>query len=143
MAPRKKLAICTPCYNEEEGIAECYEAVRDQLAALPQYDYEHLYRQLLAGPHRRNSQNDRRRRQAREGYCEFAKLLGLGRSPYYGLIEADGDAYIPIFADSQTPPNLDSGFCREMEQGFKMVAAVRLAETAVSLRMRMARWAFV
>ena len=38
------LSIITPCYNEEAGIAQCYEAVRAVMAAeLPQYDYEHIF----------------------------------------------------------------------------------------------------
>ena len=38
------LSIVTPCYNEEAGITECYEAVRAVMEAeLPEYRYEHIF----------------------------------------------------------------------------------------------------
>src|SRR2546427_4558456 len=40
----KKISIVTPCYNEEAGIAECYQRVREVMEAeLAAYDYEHLF----------------------------------------------------------------------------------------------------
>ena len=38
------LSIVTPCYNEEAGITECYEAVRAVMEAeLPEFCYEHIF----------------------------------------------------------------------------------------------------
>ena len=141
MSQRKKIAICTPCYNEEAGILECYEAVRDKMATLPQYDYEQLFidncsQDRTVAILRTIAATDKRVK-----VIVNSRNFGLGRSPYYGLIYADGDAYIPIFADLQTPTELIPVFLEKWEQGYKMVAAVR-KETAVSLRMRFARWAF-
>jgi glycosyltransferase involved in cell wall biosynthesis len=40
----KTLSIVTPCFNEEAGIADCYEAVRRVMAdRLPGYAYEHIF----------------------------------------------------------------------------------------------------
>ena len=39
----KTLSIVTPCYNEEAGIAECYEACRKVMSELPGYAYEHVF----------------------------------------------------------------------------------------------------
>ena len=45
MAQTKPLiSIVTPCYNEHDNVAECYEAVRSLFERdLPEYDYEHIF----------------------------------------------------------------------------------------------------
>ena len=42
MSERKTVSVMIPCYNEEENVRPIYEAVRNQLLALP-YDYEILF----------------------------------------------------------------------------------------------------
>ncbi len=42
MSERKTVSVMIPCYNEEENVRPIYEAVRQQLLALP-YDYEILF----------------------------------------------------------------------------------------------------
>jgi len=46
-------------------------------------------------------------------------------SPFYGIVNATGDAVILIVADLQDPPELISGFIDKWEQGYKMVLAVK------------------
>ena len=42
MDKKKTISVMIPCYNEEENTRPIYEAVRQQLLALP-YDYEILF----------------------------------------------------------------------------------------------------
>src|SRR6516165_395602 len=39
--PRKRISIVTPCYNEQDNVADCYETVRRIFETeLAEYDYE-------------------------------------------------------------------------------------------------------
>ena len=39
----KRISIVTPCYNEEENVAELYRQVKAVFDGLPQYEYEHIF----------------------------------------------------------------------------------------------------
>ena len=39
----KSISILTPCYNEEANVEEVYRRVRDVMAGLGRYRYEHLF----------------------------------------------------------------------------------------------------
>lgn len=125
-ARRKKLSILTPCYNEEAGIAECYRRVREILETrLPGYDYEHLFID--------NSSEDRTVAILKEIAAGDRRVkiivnsrnFGHTRSPHHGMLQITGDAYIPVVADLQTPPELIPDFVAKWETGYKMVVAVR------------------
>ena len=40
---RKLVTVVTPCYNEEGNVEQLYRAVKAVFAALPQYEYRHLF----------------------------------------------------------------------------------------------------
>lgn len=131
---RRKITIVTPCYNEEAGIEECYLAVKLFFAEqLPEYDYEHLFidncsqdntvgllREIAAG-----DQNVR--------VIVNSRNFGPNHSPYHAILEASGDAVIPVVADLQTPVATIREFVRLWEQGFDMVLGIRVG-------MSEARW---
>jgi glycosyltransferase involved in cell wall biosynthesis len=138
-APRRKISIMTPCFNESDNVQFCYEAVRQVFAEqLPHYDYEHLFidncssdstvdilRGICASdPHVRVIVN--------------ARNYGPHRSPYYGLLQTEGDAAIPIMCDLQTPVSFIPVFVGHWEQGFRLVLAVR-KETKETWLLRLLR----
>ena len=44
MSNRKLISVVTPCYNEEESVHDCYEAIKELFATkLKDYDYEHIF----------------------------------------------------------------------------------------------------
>src|ERR1700722_7305070 len=101
-----RISIVTPCFNEEGNAEEVHRQIKEVFAALPEYDYEHLYidnastdgtvpilRKLAAGdPRVKVILNNRN--------------FGHIRSPYYGLLQAKGEAVICIASDLQDPPSL-------------------------------------
>src|SRR5579872_7235105 len=96
MAPRKKLGIVTPCYNEEGGIAECYERVRDVLAAdLPQYDYEHLFIDNCSQDRTVAILKEIAAIDKRVKIIVNSRNFGPRRSPYHAMMQTEGDAIIP------------------------------------------------
>jgi glycosyltransferase involved in cell wall biosynthesis len=122
----KKLSIVTPCFNEEEGIAQCVTAIRDLFSKdLINYDYEHILIdnnstdstvQIL----RTLAEDDKRLK-----IIVNSRNFGLSRSPYHAFLQATGDAVIPIVADLQTPVDVIPKLVREWEIGKDLVFASR------------------
>jgi glycosyltransferase involved in cell wall biosynthesis len=54
-----------------------------------------------------------------------ARNFGHIRSPYYGLLQANGDAVILIAADLQEPPQMINDFILAWEAGFKVVIGIK------------------
>jgi glycosyltransferase involved in cell wall biosynthesis len=138
----KKISILTPCYNEEAGIRECYEAVKRMAeSALPGYRYEHLFID--------NCSEDRTAQILREIAASDRNVkvilnsrnFGHMRSPFHGMLQATGDAVIPVLADLQTPPEVVPRLVAKWEEGFPLVLAIRKSSTG-GIAMRAARSLF-
>ena len=128
MEQRKKLiSIVTPCFNEQDNVADCYETVRRIFEAeLPAYDYEHIFCDnastdgtpaVLAAL----AAND-----PRVKVIFNARNFGPFRSTYNGVVSATGDAVLLMLAvDMQDPPELLPRFVRLWEEGHEVVYGVR------------------
>ncbi len=121
----KTLSIVTPCYNEEGNLAELIGRVRELMAGLPAYHYEHIFID--------NCSTDRTLPLLRQFAAEDrrvkvivnARNFGHIRSPYHALLQAQGDAVISLVADLQDPPELMLDFVREWEAGHKVVVGIK------------------
>lgn len=123
---KKKISIMVPCYNEEDNVIPLSEALIQMFAAnLPQYDYDILFID--------NDSSDATRVKIRL-LCEQnpkikaifnARNFGQFNSPYYGIIQTDGDCTIPVCADFQDPIDVIPRLVAEWEKGFKIVCAVK------------------
>ena len=121
----KLISIVTPCFNEEQNVENLYQQVKVLFDALPQYKYEHLFID--------NSSTDK----TVEILKKIASIdsnikiivnirnFGHIRSPYYGILQANGDAVILLVADLQDPPYLITGFLEKWEEGFKIVIGTK------------------
>ena len=122
----KTISIMTPCYNEEENVDAMYLRVREIMAKLGRYKYEHIFidnhstdatvailKQIAASdPNVKVIVN--------------ARNFGHIRSPIHALLQARGDAIIGIAADFQEPPELIPQFIDAWEnEGKYMVLAVK------------------
>lgn len=121
----KLISIVTPCYNEEKNVEKLYVQIKNVLSGLPEYNYEHIFID--------NSSKDKT--------IEILKTIafqdknvkiivnsrnfGHIRSPYYGMLSANGDAIILVVADLQDPPTMIVDFIRKWEEGYKIVVGVK------------------
>ena len=122
----KKISIMVPCYNEEENVVPLSEALIAMFEKdLPQYDYEILFID--------NDSRDTTRVKLR-ALCENnkkikaifnAKNFGQFNSPYYGILQTEGDCTIPVCADFQDPIDVIPRLVAEWEKGYKIVCAVK------------------
>jgi glycosyltransferase involved in cell wall biosynthesis len=123
--PRKLISIVTPCYNEEDNVTVIYTQVRDVLQRFPGYDYEHIFID--------NASTDRTvpilkgiaAADQRVRIIVNARNFGHIRSPFYGLLQARGDAVISIVSDLQDPPEKLAEFLAKWEEGYKIVVGVK------------------
>lgn len=122
----KTISVMTPCYNEEAGIRECYERVREVFdKSLPEYKREHLFIDNDSADRTVAILKDIAKSDRCVKIIVNSRNCGLSRSPYHGMLETTGDAVVPVVADLQTPPELIVDMVRKWEEGFKMVIAVR------------------
>ncbi|MCU1234546.1 MAG: glycosyl transferase, family 2 [Candidatus Solibacter sp.] len=121
----KTISINTPCYNEEENVEEVYRRVREVMAGLGRYRYEHIFID--------NASTDRtveilKRIAAIDTNVRVivnARNFGHIRSPIYGAFQSRGDAVIGIVADLQDPPEMIPQLIEEWEKGYSMVLTVK------------------
>jgi glycosyltransferase involved in cell wall biosynthesis len=121
---KKLISIVTPCYNEEDNIEELYQRVAAVMAAQP-YDYEHICIDNCSTDGTVKKIKDLAARDRRLKLIVNARNFGHIRSPYYGILQARGDACVLIASDLQDPPEMIAEFIHKWEQGYKTVLAVK------------------
>jgi glycosyltransferase involved in cell wall biosynthesis len=125
----KKIIVVTPTFNEEDNIPLIHAAVKKVFETLP-YEYVHLFID--------NCSTDKSQDLLRGLASTFKNVqvimnvsnFGHVRSPYYGMITADGDAVVMIGADLEEPPELIADFIQGWQDGYKVVAGVRTTSHA-------------
>lgn len=121
----KHISVVTPCYNEEKNILNIYEQVKDVFAALENYTYSHLFIDNASTDATPKLLKDLAERNQNVKIIINTRNFGPVRSPYYGLLQAKGDATVFISADLQEPPELIPEFIKAWEKGYKIVAGVK------------------
>lgn len=119
------ISIVTPCFNEEENVKNVYLQVKEVFSRLQNYTYEHIFID--------NSSTDKTVHILREiaAIDNNIKIIvnirnfGHIRSPFYGLLQASGDAIIPLVADLQDPPSMICEFILKWEEGYKIVIGTK------------------
>ena len=121
----KRISIVTPCYNEKDNVEECYQRIRRLFADLGKYRYEHIFIDNASSD---GTQAILRRLAAADANVKViinSRNFGHIRSPYHGLLQAEGDAVILFVADLQDPVELLPQFLDEWERGAKIVMGVK------------------
>jgi polyisoprenyl-phosphate glycosyltransferase len=89
------------------------------------YDFEHIYIDNASTDHtvpilRRLAATDKRVK-----VIINARDFGQVRSPYYGILQAQGDAVILMASDLQDPPRMIKDFILKWEEGYKIVVGIK------------------
>ncbi len=123
--PLHYISVMTPCYNEAENVDEIYHRVRAAFDSLPDYSYDHVFID--------NASTDEtvQRLKALAAIDRSVKVIvntrnfGHIRSPYYALLQCQGEAVIGIAADLEEPPELIPRFLEKWRTGDKVVLGVQ------------------
>lgn len=122
----KKIVVVTACYNEQENIEHVYQRVKVVFqSSLPNYAYEHLFIDNASADDTVTILKSIAARDNNVKVIVNSRNFGHIRSPYHGLIQADGDAAISIVADLQDPPEMIPEMVSKWENGAHIVVAVK------------------
>lgn len=123
---KKKISIVTPCYNEEDNIPILYEKTKLELRRYENlYDYEHIFIDNCSTDNSRLVIKQIGSSDSRVKLIANARNFGHIRSPYYGLLQAHGDAVILMVCDLQDPPETLHEFIKNWEKGYKIVVGCK------------------
>lgn len=127
----KKISILTPCYNEEENVQETYKQIKEQAQVLASrgYDYEMIWIDNCSTDQTVPILKQLAKEDKKLKVIVNARNFGFVRSCHYGFIQCYGDAVIFIEADLQTPPEMIQTFVDKWEDGYKVVAGVKVSST--------------
>ncbi len=132
------ISVVAGCYNEEGNVDDLYEQVKAAIETLPGYTFE----LILIDNASTDATVERLRalaaRDTRVKVIVNARNFGHIRSPYYALLQSEGDLTIAMASDLQDPPELIPEFVKKWEEGYKVVAAIK-TDTAESKLMWLLR----
>jgi len=121
----KLISIVTPCYNEVDNVVELSMAVRKIMEAFSDYDYEHIFIDNNSTDGTQDCLRELAKNNHRVKLIFNARNFGHIRSPFYGMLQAKGDAVISLVADFQDPPELIPELIARWESGKKVVVCIK------------------
>ncbi len=121
----KLITVVTGCYNEEGNVDELYRRVKAVFEAMPEYRYEHLFIDNASEDTTVEKIKAIAKHDKNIKLIVNARNFGHIRSPFYALMQAQGDAVISLVADLQDPPEIIPEFLKQWENGFRIVVGVK------------------
>ena len=121
----KHITVVNPCYNEEENVEEVYRQARAVFETIEGVTYEHLFIDNFSSDRTPEILRAMAAADRNVKVILNARNFGHIRSPYYGLLQARGDAAILLVADLQDPPELMKAFVEHWRDGAKLVVGVK------------------
>ena len=124
------ISVVSGCYNEEGNVAELCAQVREAIDSLPPrdgepYTYEHIFIDNASTDGTVEVLRAIRAQDPRVRVIVNTRNFGHVRSPYYGLLQARGEAVVGLASDLQDPPGLIPAFVAQWEAGYKVVVGVK------------------
>ncbi len=117
----KKISVVTPTYNEDQNIEKLILEIRKIMDSLKsKYDYEHI---VIDNKSTDNTMNILKKIAKEDKNLKViinSRNFGHIRSPFYGLLQAKGDAVIFFNSDFQDPPELIPDYIKSWESGYKI-----------------------
>ncbi len=117
---KKTITIVSPCYNEQEIIAELYKRVNAVISTCTNYNFEFLFIDNASTDGTLAILKDIASKDSRLKIIVNLRNFGHIRSPYWGIVQSGGHATIYLASDLQDPPELIPEFIEAWEQGFKV-----------------------
>jgi dolichol-phosphate mannosyltransferase len=121
----KKITIVAPTYNEEENVLVFYARVNEVIKNISNYQFEFLFIDNASTDETANILKDLAKQDKKIKIILNTRNFGHIRSPYWGIIQSQGDATIYLASDLQDPPELIPKFIDAWESGFKVVLGVK------------------
>ncbi|PWU15900.1 MAG: glycosyltransferase [Verrucomicrobia bacterium] len=122
----KTITLMTPVFNEVDNIPELVRRVWAAVEPLKnKYNFEYLF---IDNDSTDGTQDLLRKLAAQDSRLKVifnVRNFGHIRSPYYGLLQAKGDAVVVFAGDLQDPPEMIPQFIERWEAGYKIALGVK------------------
>ena len=119
----KKIFIVTPTYNEEGNVLNIIKEIRKVMEKVS-LKYQHLIIDNASKDKTVDIVLNEIDKDKNLSIIVNNRDFGHMRSPFYGLLQSNGDAAIVISADMEDPPSLIPSMIKEWEKGAKLVCAI-------------------
>ncbi len=123
----KKISIITPCYNEEDSIIDCVEAVRKVFKESLNYELEHIFCDNCSTDKTVKILKQLAATDLRIKIIVNSRNFGILKNTYNGVLNSTGDAvllFMPV--DLQDSPELLPEFIKKWEEGYEIVYGLRV-----------------
>ena len=122
---KKLVSVVLPCFNEEGNVKNIAEAIIKEFSKLPQYNYEIIFIDNDSKDNTRNIIRNMCLENKNIKAIFNVKNFGQFNSPYYALLQANGDCVISMASDFQDPVELIPEYIKAWEDGYKIAIGVR------------------
>ncbi len=122
---KKLISILTACYNEAENVENLYLQVKAQYDKFPQFEFEHVFIDNASSDRTLEILKEIAAKDKRVKIIVNVRNFGHIRSPFYGMLQCNGDAVISVVADLQDPPEMICDFIRRWEEGYKIIIGIK------------------
>jgi glycosyltransferase involved in cell wall biosynthesis len=130
---QKTISIITACFNEEANVINLYKQVRQAMADVGTYPYEHIFIDNHSTDNTVAVLKSIASQDPNIKIIVNARNFGQIRSPMQALFATTGDAVIGIVADLQDPPAMIPDMIRAWENGAYCVLCVKRSSEENSL----------
>lgn len=121
----KLISIITPCFNEEDNVDELYKRIITSINNIEGYEFEILFIDNASIDNTVNLLKLIANRDKRVKIIINERNFGHIRSPYWGIMQTQGDATIYMASDLQDPPEFIAEFLENWELGWRVVLATK------------------
>lgn len=124
---KKTISVVTPCYNEENAIAECIEVVSQIFKIhLSKYNLEHIICDNCSNDRTVEILKNLSTTNSDIKIIVNSRNFGILKNTYNGVMAASGHAVVLFLpADLQDPPELIPKMVAMWESGFEVVFGIR------------------
>ena len=130
MKDKKLISFAIPCFNEEGNVENISkEIIKLFDNELSNYNYEILFIDNDSKDNTRNIIRELCKNNKNIKAIFNVKNFGQFNSPYYGILNATGDAIVSIACDFQEPIYMIPKFVEAWEEGYKIAIGVRKTST--------------
>jgi glycosyltransferase involved in cell wall biosynthesis len=124
MSSKPKISVVCGAFNEEDNVLELYERIVGVFKNLD-YSFEIIIIDNASTDRTVDNLRAIAREDKRLKVIVNTTNFGHIRSPYYALLQANGDAVVFMASDLQDPPELIPEYIQMWESGSKIVLAVK------------------
>lgn len=120
------ISIVTPCFNEQETVVTCIEAVADAInRSFSGVNFEHIFIDNCSHDATAELIRSEISRHQHVRLIVNSQNYGVERSFLHAFCQSSGDVVIPILCDMQTPPDLIPLLVDKWLEGADLVIAQR------------------